>query len=216
MKVHEYQAKEIFSTYGIPVERHALCHTADGAVAAYHRMGVNRVAIKAQVLTGGRGKAGGVKLANNDRDVYQYAQTILEMTIKGYPVTKILLSEAVNIAAEYYISFTIDRNTRSVTLIMSAAGGMDIEEVARQSPEKIIRCSIDPLIGVPDYLALKLIHWYLPLLGHYWLLMPKWFLMIMHFIVIRTYRSYQSPQKMRSWKRLPKKEDSAMCVWTAR
>lgn len=100
-------------------------HTADGAVAAYHRMGVNRVAIKAQVLTGGRGKAGGVKLANNDRDVYQYAQTILEMTIKGYPVTKILLSEAVNIAAEYYISFTIDRNTRSVTLIMSAAGGMD-------------------------------------------------------------------------------------------
>ena len=68
MKVHEYQAKEIFSTYGIPVERHALCHTADGAVAAYHRMGVNRVAIKAQVLTGGRGKAGGVKLANNDRD----------------------------------------------------------------------------------------------------------------------------------------------------
>lgn len=251
MKVHEYQAKEIFSTYGIPVERHALCHTADGAVAAYHRMGVNRVAIKAQVLTGGRGKAGGVKLANNDRDVYQYAQTILEMTIKGYPVTKILLSEAVNIAAEYYISFTIDRNTRSVTLIMSAAGGMDIEEVARQSPEKIIRCSIDPLIGVPDYLAhkfafslfeqaeqanqmatiiqdlykafiekmlhlLKLIHWYLPLLGHYWLLMPKWFLMIMHFIVIWTYRSYQSPQKMRSWKRLPKKEDSAMCAWTAR
>lgn len=83
MKVHEYQAKEIFSTYGIPVERHALCHTADGAVAAYHRMGVNRVAIKAQVLTGGRGKAGGVKLANNDRDVYQYAQTILEMTIKS-------------------------------------------------------------------------------------------------------------------------------------
>ena len=155
MKVYEYQAKEIFSTYGIPVERHALCHTADGAVAAYHRMGVNRVAIKAQVLTGGRGKAGGVKLANNDRDVYQYAQTILEMTIKGYPVTKILLSEAVNIAAEYYISFTIDRNTRSVTLIMSAAGGMDIEEVARQSPEKIIRCSIDPLIGVPDYLAHK-------------------------------------------------------------
>ena len=98
MKVHEYQAKEIFSTYGIPVERHALCHTADGAVAAYHRMGVNRVAIKAQVLTGGRGKAGGVKLANNDRDVYQYAQTILEMTIKGYPVTKILLSEAVNLS----------------------------------------------------------------------------------------------------------------------
>ena len=148
MKVHEYQAKEIFSSYGIPVERHALCHTADGAVAAYHRMGVNRVAIKAQVLTGGRGKAGGVKLADNDRDVYQYAQTILGMTIKGYPVT-------INIAAEYYISFTIDRNTRSVVLIMSAAGGMDIEEVARQYPEKIMRYKIDPLVGIPDYLARK-------------------------------------------------------------
>ncbi|MCM0239794.1 ADP-forming succinate--CoA ligase subunit beta [Bacteroides fragilis] len=155
MKVHEYQAKEIFSSYGIPVERHALCHTADGAVAAYHRMGVNRVAIKAQVLTGGRGKAGGVKLADNDRDVYQYAQTILGMTIKGYPVTKVLLSEAINIAAEYYISFTIDRNTRSVVLIMSAAGGMDIEEVARQYPEKIMRYNIDPLVGIPDYLARK-------------------------------------------------------------
>lgn len=155
MKVHEYQAKEIFSSYGIPVEKHALCHTADGAVAAYHRMGVNRVAIKAQVLTGGRGKAGGVKLADNDRDVYQYAQTILGMTIKGYPVTKVLLSEAINIAAEYYISFTIDRNTRSVVLIMSAADGMDIEEVARQYPEKIMRYNIDPLVGIPDYLARK-------------------------------------------------------------
>ena len=132
-----------------------MCHTADGAVAAYHRMGVNRVAIKAQVLTGGRGKAGGVKLADNDRDVYQYAQTILGMTIKGYPVTKVLLSEAINIAAEYYISFTIDRNTRSVVLIMSAAGGMDIEEVARQYPEKIMRYNIDPLVGIPDYLARK-------------------------------------------------------------
>lgn len=77
------------------------------------------------------------------------------MTIKGYPVTKVLLSEAINIAAEYYISFTIDRNTRSVVLIMSAAGGMDIEEVARQYPEKIMRYNIDPLVGIPDYLARK-------------------------------------------------------------
>lgn len=79
------------------------------------------------------------------------------MTIKGYPVTKVLLSEAINIAAEYYISFTIDRNTRSVVLIMSAAGGMDIEEVARQYPEKIMRYNIDPLVGIPDYLASNLL-----------------------------------------------------------
>lgn len=153
MKVHEYQAKTLFATYGIPVERHALCHTADGTVAAYHRMNTDTVVVKAQVLTGGRGKAGGVKLAHNPEEVYQEAKAILGMSIKGFPVTKVLLSEAVNIAAEYYISFAVDRNTRSVVLIMSAAGGMDIEEVSRQTPEKIMRFRIDPFIGIPDYLA---------------------------------------------------------------
>ena len=153
MKIHEYQAKEIFSKYGIPVERHTLCRTAAGAVAAYRRMGSDRVVIKAQVLTGGRGKAGGVKLVDNTEDAYQEAKNILSMSIKGLPVNQILVSEAVDIAAEYYVSFTIDRNTRSVVLIMSAAGGMDIEEVARNTPEKIIRYNIDPLIGLPQYLA---------------------------------------------------------------
>lgn len=153
MKVHEYQAKTLFATYGIPVERHALCHTADGAVAAYHRMNADKVVVKAQVLTGGRGKAGGVKLAHHPEEVYQEAQAILGMSIKGFPVTKVLLSEAVSIAAEYYLSFVVDRNTRSVILMMSAAGGMDIEEVSRQTPEKIMRFQIDPFIGIPDYLA---------------------------------------------------------------
>lgn len=153
MKIHEYQAKEIFSKYGIPVERHTLCHTAAGAVAAYRRMGSDRVVIKAQVLTGGRGKAGGVKIVDNTEDAHQEAKNILSMSIKGLPVNQILVSEAVDIAAEYYVSFTIDRNARSVILIMSASGGMDIEEVARQSPEKIIRYAIDPFIGLPDYLA---------------------------------------------------------------
>ena len=153
MKVHEYQAKEIFSNYGIPVERHQLCRSAEEAVEAFRRIGTDRVAIKAQVLTGGRGKAGGVKLADNADSVYHHTQEILKMSIKGFPVTKVLISEAVNIAAEYYISFTIDRNTRSVVLIMSASGGMDIEEVAKQTPDKIIRFSIDPFVGIPDYLA---------------------------------------------------------------
>ena len=122
MKIHEYQAKEIFSKYGIPVERHTLCRTAAGAVAAYKRMGSDRVVIKAQVLTGGRGKAGGVKLVDNTEDTYQEAKNILGMSIKGLPVNQILVSEAVDIAAEYYVSFTIDRNTRSVILMMSASG----------------------------------------------------------------------------------------------
>ena len=153
MKVHEYQAKEIFSQYGIPVERHVLCNTPDEAVKAFRQLEVDKVVVKAQVLTGGRGKAGGIKLADNEELVRQHAREILKMTIKGFPVTRILISEAVDIAAEYYVSFTIDRNTRSVVLIMSAAGGMDIEEVARRTPEKIIRYSIDPFIGLPDYLA---------------------------------------------------------------
>lgn len=99
------------------------------------------------------GKAGGVKLVNNTEDAYQEAKNILGMSIKGLPVNQVLVSEAVDIAAEYYVSYTIDRNTRSVVLMMSASGGMDIEEVARQTPEKIIRYSINPFIGLPDYLA---------------------------------------------------------------
>ncbi|WP_333700760.1 ADP-forming succinate--CoA ligase subunit beta [Bacteroides congonensis] len=153
MKIHEYQAKEIFSKYGIPVERHTLCRTAAGVVAAFRTIGTDKVVIKAQVLTGGRGKAGGVKVVDNMEDAYQEARNILEMSIKGLPVNQVLVSEAIDIAAEYYVGFTIDRNTRSVVLMMSASGGMDIEEVARRTPEKIIRYSIDPFIGLPDYLA---------------------------------------------------------------
>lgn len=164
MKIHEYQAKEIFSKYGIPVERHTLCRTAAGVLAAYRRMGTDRVVIKAQVLTGGRGKAGGVKLVNNTEDAYQEAKNILGMSIKGLPVNQVLVSEAVDIAAEYYVSYTIDRNTRSVVLMMSASGGMDIEEVARQTPEKIIRYSINPLLVFP-------IIWQGVLLS---LFFPKW------------------------------------------
>lgn len=153
MKIHEYQAKEIFSNYGIPVERHALCSTATDAVEAYRRMEVDKVVVKAQVLTGGRGKAGGIKLVNNSEDAYRQAKNILNMNIKGLPVEQVLISEAIDIAAEYYISFTVDRNTRSVILMVSASGGIDIEEVARQSPEKIQRFAIDPFIGFPDYQA---------------------------------------------------------------
>lgn len=153
MKIHEYQAKEIFSKYGIPVERHTLCRTATGVVAAFRTIGTDKVVIKAQVLTGGRGKAGGVKVVDNMEDAYQEAKNILGMSIKGLPVNQVLVSEAIDIAAEYYVGFTIDRNTRSVVLMMSASGGMDIEEVARRTPEKIIRYSIDPFIGLPDYLA---------------------------------------------------------------
>ncbi|MDR0961471.1 MAG: ADP-forming succinate--CoA ligase subunit beta [Mediterranea sp.] len=153
MKIHEHQTKELFSDYGIPVERHTLCFSPAEAVTAYRRMNVKGAVIKAQVLTGGRGKAGGVKSVKHEEDVYQAATDILGMTIKGLPVRKVLVSEAVDIAAEYYVGFTIDRNAKAVTLMLSAAGGMEIEEVAATTPEKIIRYSIDSMVGMPAYLA---------------------------------------------------------------
>ncbi|MFV0417996.1 MAG: ADP-forming succinate--CoA ligase subunit beta [Dysgonomonas sp.] len=155
MKIHEYQAKNLFSSYGIPVEKYILCNTTNAAINAYDDIGKERVVVKAQVLTGGRGKAGGVKLAKSKEEVSQYAEAILNMTIKEYPVTKIIISEAINIGSEYYVSFVIDRNSKSVILMMSAEGGMDIEEVAEHAPEKIYKFSIDPLMGIPDYLARK-------------------------------------------------------------
>lgn len=153
MKIHEYQAKGIFSKYGVPVERHALGNTPAEAVDAFKEIGTDKVVIKAQVLTGGRGKAGGIKLVNNEDDAYKEAERILKMKIKELPVSRVLVCEAVDIAAEYYVSFTVDRNSRAVVLMMSASGGMDIEEVAQQSPEKIIRYAIDPFVGLPDFMA---------------------------------------------------------------
>ncbi len=153
MKIHEYQAKEIFSAYGIPVEKHILCHTAGEVTSAYEQMKLPKVVVKAQVLTGGRGKAGGVKLVKTPDELLPTAQSIIGMNIKGFPVEKVLVSEAVNIAKEFYVGMTIDRNLRSVILMMSAAGGMDIEEVARQTPEKIIRYPIHPFTGMPDFVA---------------------------------------------------------------
>lgn len=153
MMLHEYQAKDLFSTYGIPVENHILCVNVTEAAAAYDELRNRPVVVKAQVLAGGRGKAGGVKLAKTREEVLQSADTILKMSIKGLPVKKIIVSEAVDIESEYYLSFTIDRNTKSVLLMISAEGGMDIEDVATNTPEKIRKYHIDPFVGIPDYLA---------------------------------------------------------------
>lgn len=155
MKIHEYQAKDLFSSYGIPVKKYILCHEAEKAGKAYEELAENLVVVKAQVLTGGRGKAGGVKLAKTRDEVVSHARNILGLTIKDYRVEKIIVTEAVDIASEYYMSFIIDRNTKSVVLMMSAEGGIDIEEVAAKTPEKIHKFSIDPLIGIPEYLARK-------------------------------------------------------------
>ena len=153
MKIHEYQAKDIFSKYGIPINAGYICHSVEDAINAYDRMDNDLVVVKAQVLTGGRGKAGGVKLAKDTIEMRNHAANILGMNIKGYTVDRILLAKAEDIEAEYYVSFVIDRNTKSTLLMLSKEGGVDIEDVARQTPDKIHKIAIDPTIGMPDYLA---------------------------------------------------------------
>lgn len=156
MKIHEYQAKEILSSYGIPVDDYILCNQIEEVPEAYRKLGSEKAVIKAQVLTGGRGKAGGVKIVNNAGEALQEAKRIFGMNIKGFTVGKVIVSKAVPIAREYYVSLTIDRNTRSVLLMMSASGGMEIEEVAKTSPEKIHRFHIDPFVGLLAYKAREL------------------------------------------------------------
>ena len=153
MKVHEYQAKGLFADYGVPVDKSILCKTPEEAVAAYKKLGVQRCVVKAQVHTGGRGKAGGVKLATNETEVRQYANAILGMDIKGFVVDRILIGEAVNIKAEYYVSIVIDRKSKGAILMLSREGGMDIEAVAKDTPEKIFKITIDPAIGLTDFKA---------------------------------------------------------------
>lgn len=153
MKIHEYQAKEIFASYGIPVDKSIVCRSVDDAVKAYSQLDSQKIIVKAQVHTGGRGKAGGVKLANDEVELRRHAAAILGMNIKGFTVDRILVGQAVNIEKEYYVSYVIDRKSKSTLLMLSREGGMDIEEVARTMPEKIHKFVIDPSVGIPDYLA---------------------------------------------------------------
>lgn len=153
MKVHEYQAKQFFANYGVPVDHCILCRSAAEAVEAYKKLGVDTAVVKAQVHTGGRGKAGGVKLAHNVEEVEKYASQILGMSIKGFVVDRILVTEAAHIASEYYVSILIDRKTKDPIIMMSREGGMEIEQVAKEAPEKIVKVAIDPIVGLPDYKA---------------------------------------------------------------
>ncbi len=153
MKVHEYQAKAFFAQFGVPTDKSLLAHNVDEAVEAYRQLGMEKVVVKAQVHTGGRGKAGGVKLASSEEEVRLHAGNILGMDIKGFTVDRVLIGEAVDIASEYYVSILIDRRTKSPILMLSREGGMEIEKVAHDTPEKIVKIPIDPLVGLPVYKA---------------------------------------------------------------
>ncbi|KOH45375.1 ADP-forming succinate--CoA ligase subunit beta [Sunxiuqinia dokdonensis] len=152
MKIHEYQAKEIFKKYGLPVPNDVLCHSVEEVEKAMAKK-EGMVVVKAQVLVGGRGKAGGVKLAKTKQEALDAASQILGMDIKGLTVEKILLADAVDIEKEFYVGLINDRNTKSVTLMASAEGGVEIEEVAKNTPELIHKFPIDPLTGLLDFQA---------------------------------------------------------------
>ena len=153
MKVHEYQAKSFFASYGVPVDRHALCRSAEEAVAAYRELGTEKAVVKAQVHTGGRGKAGGVKLGGSEDEIRRHAEAILGMDIKGFTVDRVLVSEAVDIAAEYYVSILVDRKSTCPMMMLCRSGGLDIEQVARETPVKIEKIIIDPVLGMTDFMA---------------------------------------------------------------
>jgi succinyl-CoA synthetase beta subunit len=152
MKIHEYQARQIFRDYGIPVPADVLCYTVREVENAAKELNC-MVVVKAQVLAGGRGKAGGVKLARNVEEAVNAGKQILGMDIKGLTVEKVLVTEAADIEKEYYVGLVNDRNSKSVTLMASAEGGVEIEEVAKNNPEKIIKFQINPLTGLLDYQA---------------------------------------------------------------
>jgi succinyl-CoA synthetase beta subunit len=146
MKVHEYQARELLEAYGIPVPPGRVARTEGEAVRAAGQIGYP-VVIKAQVLAGGRGKAGGVRLARTAEEAREAAAQILKLTIKDIPVERVLVVRAVSIEKEYYLSITVDRAAQKAVCIASAAGGVDIEELATKQPEKILKSYIDPLAG---------------------------------------------------------------------
>jgi succinyl-CoA synthetase beta subunit len=155
MNLHEYQAKEIFARYGIPISPGHVAATPDEARAFAERLGFP-VVIKAQVHSGGRGKAGGVKLAQNAEEAVEKARAILALSIQGLPVRQVLVTRAVDIASETYAGILLDRATKQPLVMLSAAGGVDIEETARTSPEKIVKYTVSPRTGLLAYQAREL------------------------------------------------------------
>ena len=155
MNLHEFQAREILRRHAIPVPEGEVVTTPAAAKSAAQRLG-GKVVVKAQVHAGGRGKAGGVKLAQTADEAEAVAGKILGMTIKGLPVQKVLVVPAADIASESYVGIIVDRGTQRPVLMVSAAGGIDIEEVAAKTPEKIHRLAVDPRYGLLAHQALAL------------------------------------------------------------
>lgn len=162
MKIHEYQAKEILARFGVPVPEGAVASAPEEAAGIAERLG-GRVVIKAQVHAGGRGKAGGIKVVSSPEEARQAAESMLGTSLvtfqtgpEGVPVRRVLVERAVDVRSELYIAMVIDGAAEGLVVIASEAGGMDIEEVADQTPEKILRAKVDPVLGLQPYQGRKL------------------------------------------------------------
>jgi succinyl-CoA synthetase beta subunit len=155
--LYVYQGKELFRRFGIPVSEGRLATTPEEARAAAEEIG-GQVVVKAQVLTGGRGKAGGVKLADDPQDAEQKAQDILGLDINGHVVRKLWVESASEIAKEYYLSVTFDRGQKQLLFMLTAQGGVEIEQVAEETPEALARLHVDPLEGYQPWQARRLIY----------------------------------------------------------
>jgi succinyl-CoA synthetase beta subunit len=163
MNIHEYQAKEVLAKYGVAVPKGLVIDSPEKAVAVSRKLGTDIVVVKAQIHAGGRGKGGGVKLAKSPEEAKVHANKIIGMTLvtpqtgpQGRKVKKVLIEEGMPIAKELYLGILLDRQSSRVMIMASEAGGMAIEEVAEETPEKIIKEIIDPIIGVKPYLARKI------------------------------------------------------------
>jgi succinyl-CoA synthetase beta subunit len=155
VNIHEYQAKEIFRKYGIPIPPGEVASTPEEAEAIARKFGTT-VVVKAQVHAGGRGKAGGVKLAKTPAEAKSVAAQILKLTIKGLPVLKVLVTPAADIASEAYVGIIVDRASKRAVFMASPAGGIDIEEVAAKTPDKLLKHPVDPRYGLQAYEAMQL------------------------------------------------------------
>src|SRR5688572_12247337 len=157
MKIHEYQAKDVLRRFGVPTPRGIACFSVDEAAAAADALGGKVWVVKAQIHAGGRGKGGGVKLARSHDEVKQHASAILGMQLKtpqtgpeGQKVRRLLIEEGADIRNELYLGMVVDRGSQRVVVMASSEGGMDIEEVAAHTPEKIHKVAIDPMSGLTD------------------------------------------------------------------
>lgn len=160
MNLHEYQAKQLFRQYGLPVSNGEVVFNAEEALNVANKSGASRWVVKAQVHAGGRGKAGGVKLVNGKEELVDTVKGLLgrnlvtyQTTAEGQPINKILIEEPCNISRELYLGAVVDRSSKRVVIMASTEGGVEIEKVAEESPEKIIKVAVDPLLGVLPFQA---------------------------------------------------------------